>query len=160
MWRLRAVIMSHAVVHVAGGVRCDMHPPDPPGPSHPGHGFSVQPCNMNVSEQLWVLSPGTGCLRQVVLPRVEYRLCARLLNSCSSGGWRTAGVQMLVTSVSHNHNHTIIKFIFVSLRTAGVVPGDSVQTNVKMASANGGYVVGTGAAREYFMWRILYADVR
>eukprot|EP00729_Bicosta_minor_P007325 gene7325-2369_t len=54
-----------------------MHPPDPPGPSHPGHGFSVQPCNMNVSEQLWVLSPG-------------------------------------------------------------VVPGDSVQTNVKMASANGG----------------------
>ena len=71
-----------------------------------------------------------------------------------------AGVQMLVTSVSHNHNHTITKFIFVSLRTAGVVPGDSVQTNVKMASANGGYVVGTGAAREYFMWRILYADVR
>lgn len=71
-----------------------------------------------------------------------------------------AGVQMLVTSVSHNHNHTIIKFIFVSLRTVGVVPGDSVQTNVKMASANGGYVVGTGAACEYLMWRILYADVR
>lgn len=64
MWRLRAVIMSHAVVHVAGGVRCDMHPPDPPGPSHPGHGFSVQPCNMNVSEQLWVLSPGrAACVK-------------------------------------------------------------------------------------------------
>ena len=90
MWRLRAVIMSHAVVHVAGGVRCDMHPPDPPGPSHPGHGFSVQPCNMNVSEQLWVLSPGRAACVKFPSTRLNtgYALGCSTPAALADGGWQ------------------------------------------------------------------------